>query len=122
MRRAGRVACRRRPQRHNRTTERDHLQPVAPQRLKGEFTAAAPNRTWGGDSTGVWTTAGWLYLVTRVEISSRRVVGWAGFAFPSLLFVLPLCPHLGRLPPLYAAAQRVNRLGSATTNGAVKCE
>ena len=77
MRTAGLVSCWRRTKRHIRTTDSNHPQPVAPNRLNREFTAAAPNRKWGGDSTGIWTAEGWLYLAALVDVYSRRVVCWA---------------------------------------------
>jgi transposase InsO family protein len=35
------------------------------------------DRTWVGDITYIWTWEGWLYLATVIDLSSRRVVGWA---------------------------------------------
>ncbi len=32
---------------------------------------------WVGDSTGVWTQEGWLYLAGLIDCYSRLVVGWA---------------------------------------------
>ncbi|MFE3177715.1 IS3 family transposase [Amycolatopsis sp. NPDC059090] len=37
----------------------------------------AVNRRWCGDITYIHTWEGWLYLATVIDISSRRVVGWA---------------------------------------------
>src|SRR5260370_16058158 len=60
-----------------RTTDSQHEQPVAPNLLKREFTASAPNTKWVADITGVWTWEGWLYLAVVLDIFSRMVVGWA---------------------------------------------
>jgi transposase InsO family protein len=35
------------------------------------------NQRWCGDITYIHTWEGWLYLATVIDISSRRVVGWA---------------------------------------------
>ena len=39
------------------TTMSDHDQPVAANLLNREFTAAAPNQRWVGDTTGLWSAA-----------------------------------------------------------------
>jgi putative transposase len=66
------------PRKHRtRTTDSQHEQPVAPNLLKREFTATAPNTKWVADITAIWTTEGWLYLAVVLDISSRLVVGWA---------------------------------------------
>jgi putative transposase len=59
------------------TTDSNHTQPVAPNRLDRDLTASAPNQKWVGDITGVWTDEGWLYLAALEDLSSRRIVGWA---------------------------------------------
>ncbi len=35
------------------------------------------DRTYVGDITYIWTWEGWLYLASVIDLSSRRVVGWA---------------------------------------------
>jgi transposase InsO family protein len=66
------------PRKHRtRTTDSHHEQPVAPNLLKREFTATAPNTKWVADITAIWTTEGWLYLAVVLDIYSRLVVGWA---------------------------------------------
>jgi putative transposase len=39
--------------------------------------AYRPNEKWTGDITAIWTSEGWLYLATVLDLFSRRVVGWA---------------------------------------------
>ena len=77
MRQKGLVSCWRRKKRKVCTTDSQHNQPVAPNRLNRDFTTTAPNLKWVGDITGVWTDEGWLYLAALVDIYSRAVVGWA---------------------------------------------
>ena len=59
------------------TTNSAHDLPVAPNLLKQDFTATAPNQKWVSNITYLWTDEGWLYLATVLDLYSRRVVGWA---------------------------------------------
>ena len=63
--------------RYRCTTMSDHEQPVAANLLGREFTAAAPNQRWVGDTTELVTTGGRLYLAAILDLYSRFVVGWA---------------------------------------------
>lgn len=75
MRTQGLAARRRR--RFRKTTDSQHTQPIAPNLLERDFTASAPNQTWVGDVTFVWTREGWLYLAVLVDLYARAVVGWS---------------------------------------------
>ena len=56
----------------------DHDQPVAANLLDRQFTAAAPNERWAGDTTEfVIGESGKLYLAAILDLFSRFVVGWA---------------------------------------------
>lgn len=59
------------------TTNSDHKRPVAPNLVKRNFSAEAPNRLWTGDITYIWTVDGWLYLAVILDVFSRRIVGWS---------------------------------------------
>ena len=59
------------------TTNSAHDLPVAPNLLKRDFTANAPDQVWVGDISYVWTYRGWAYLATVIDLYGRRVVGWA---------------------------------------------
>jgi putative transposase len=59
------------------TTDSRHLFPIAPNLLKRDFTAEAPDQAWVTDITFLWTKQGWLYLAVILDLFSRRVVGWA---------------------------------------------
>jgi transposase InsO family protein len=59
------------------TTDSNHPLPVAPNRVRRDFTAPAPNRLWVTDITYLWTDEGWLYLSAIVDVFTRKVVGWA---------------------------------------------
>jgi len=60
------------------TTMSDHDQPVAANLLDRQFTAAAPNRRWAGDTTEfVIGESGKLYLAAILDLFSRFLVGWA---------------------------------------------
>jgi transposase InsO family protein len=59
-------------------TMSDHDQPVAANLLNREFTAAAPNQRWVGDTTEFAIgESGKLYLAVILDLFSRFVVGWA---------------------------------------------
>ena len=77
MRKKGLVSCWRRKKRKVVTTDSNHNQPVAPNRLDRDFTATAVNQKWVGDITGVWTEEGWLYLAALEDLYSRKIVGWS---------------------------------------------
>ena len=76
MRRHGIRAIMARPRRV-RTTDSRHEFAIAPNLLKRNFIAAAPNRIWLADVTYIETDQGWLYLATVMDLYSRRIVGWA---------------------------------------------
>ena len=59
------------------TTNSKHKLPVAANILNRDFTPAAPNQSWAGDITYIWTKEGWLYLAVVLDLYSRKVVGWA---------------------------------------------
>jgi transposase InsO family protein len=71
------IHSRRRPKRRVRTTDSQHHRPVAPNLLKRDFSAHAPNQKWVGDILGIWTDEGWLYLAALLDTCSRLIVGWA---------------------------------------------
>lgn len=60
-----------------RTTDANHAEPIAPNRLDRDFTAAAPDRKWTCDITYVPTGQGWLYLAVVMDLFSRKIVGWS---------------------------------------------
>ena len=60
------------------TTMSDHDQPVAANLLNRDFTAAAPNQRWVGDTSEFLVgDGGKLYLAVILDLFSRFVVGWA---------------------------------------------
>lgn len=59
------------------TTDSRHSLPVSPNLLDRDFAAAAPNQKWVGDITYIWTTEGWMYLATMIDLYSRAVIGWS---------------------------------------------
>ena len=63
--------------RYRCTTMSEHDQPVAPNLLRQDFQADAPNRRWVGDTTELAAGSGRLYLAAIVDLYARFVVGWA---------------------------------------------
>jgi len=59
------------------TTESNHDQPIAPNRLAQAPKATAPNQLWVADITYIETKEGWLYLAAILDLYSRKIVGWA---------------------------------------------
>ena len=59
------------------TTDSRHHLPIAPNLLKQEFAAAAPNRVWPADITYIATGEGWLYLAAVLDLATRKIVGWS---------------------------------------------
>jgi len=49
----------------------------APDLVRRDFAAPAPDRLWVADITYVPTWAGFLYLAVVLDADSRRIVGWA---------------------------------------------
>ena len=61
------------------TTMSDHADPIAPNVLDRDFTAAGPNQRWVGDTSEfvIGEHGNKLYLAAIVDLYSRFVVGWA---------------------------------------------
>jgi putative transposase len=59
------------------TTDSNHDQPIAPNRLPELPAPSAPNQIWLGDITYIATEEGWLYLAGILDLYSRRLAGWA---------------------------------------------
>lgn len=45
--------------------------------LNRQFDVDAPNETWVGDVTYIWTGKGWAYLAVVLDLYARKPVGWA---------------------------------------------
>lgn len=59
------------------TTNSKHQLPVYPNLLNQQFKVERPGQAWVADITYIWTSEGWLYLATIMELFSRRILGWA---------------------------------------------
>jgi len=59
------------------TTDSNHDDPIAPNRLAELSAPNAPNQIWVADITYIPTAEGWLYLAGIMDLCSRRIVGWA---------------------------------------------
>ncbi len=60
-----------------RTTDSRHGHPIAENVLDRRFEPGDPDRTWVADITYIPTAEGWLYLAAVLDLSSRKVIGWA---------------------------------------------
>jgi putative transposase len=59
-----------------RTTVSDPDGVRAPDLVKRQFAAGAPNRLWVADFTYVSTWAGTVYTAFAIDVFSRKIVGW----------------------------------------------
>lgn len=60
-----------------KTTDSNHDQPIAPNRLADAPAPTAPNQIWVGDITYIRTGQGWLFLAAILDLYSRKIVGWS---------------------------------------------
>ncbi len=67
----------RHPRAWKRTTVPGQRPVNAPDLIRRDFTAPAPDTKWCGDITYIKTWNGWAYLATVIDLHSRAVVGWA---------------------------------------------
>src|SRR4029453_2310273 len=63
--------------RKKHTTRQDTLAIPAPDLVRRNFCATAPNRLWTADITYLSTAEGFLYLAFILDVYSRKVVGWS---------------------------------------------
>lgn len=59
-----------------KTTNSNHSFAVCENLLQQEFTAHKPDEVWLSDLTYIETADGWLYLVTVMDLFSRKIIGW----------------------------------------------
>jgi putative transposase len=69
--------CGRHKRRFVKTTDSNHAEPIAANRLQRDFTATRPDQKWLADITYLRLTQGWLYLAVVLDCFSRRIVGWS---------------------------------------------
>ncbi len=69
--------CGRPKRRFVKTTDSNHAEPVAANRLQRDFTATRPDQKWLADITYLRLAEGWLYLAVILDCFSRRIVGWS---------------------------------------------
>jgi transposase InsO family protein len=60
-----------------RTTDSDHLEPIAPNLLRNRPAPQKPDEVWVADITYVPTAEGWLFLAAVMDLFSRQIVGWS---------------------------------------------
>ena len=62
---------------HVQTTDSNHDEPIAPNRLAQAPKPTAPNQIWVADITYIQTGEHWLYVAAILDLYSRKIVGWA---------------------------------------------
>ena len=60
-----------------RTTNSEHDQPVAPNRLLGRAAPVQADEVWVADITYVPTAEGWLFVAAVMDLYSRQILGWS---------------------------------------------
>lgn len=60
-----------------RTTDSNHAELVAPNRLAAGPGPQRPNQIWAADITCIDTEQGWVYVAAILDLYSRRIVGWS---------------------------------------------
>ncbi|MFE3643460.1 IS3 family transposase [Streptomyces sp. NPDC059169] len=63
--------------RRRRGLTRPGKRPAAPDFVRRDFTADAPDQVWCGDMTEIATGEGKVYLATVIDLFSRRLLGYA---------------------------------------------
>lgn len=105
------------------TTDSNHDEPIAPNRLAEAPAPTAPNQIWVQDITYIETKEGWLYLAAILDLYSRKIVGWAMSAFVDTELVLKALDMalLHRHPPadLLCHSDRGVQYASAAYRGAL---
>lgn len=71
-----RLSARRHRKFRIQTTDSKHELPIAPNRLKQNFTIQKLNQVWLTDFTYIPTREGFTYLCTVQDLCSRKIVGW----------------------------------------------
>jgi putative transposase len=84
------------------TTDSNHDEPIAPNRLAEAPRPTGSNQIWVQDITYIQTKEGWLYLAAILDLYSRKIVGWAMSSFIDTALVLKALAMalLHRDPPL----------------------
>ncbi len=58
------------------TTDSAHTHRIYPNLLQRKFKADQPNQIWVADITYIWTSEGWIYLASVMDLFSRKIIGW----------------------------------------------
>ncbi|MDD1830267.1 IS3 family transposase, partial [Photobacterium sp. ZSDE20] len=68
MKAMGLVSCQS-PKHKYRKTSKEHVE--VPNHLARQFAVTAPNETWVGDVTYIWTGKRWMYLAVVIDLFAR---------------------------------------------------
>ena len=61
----------------HKTTNSNHRNAIAQNKLERNFNAEKPDQKWASDITYIPTLEGWLYLAVVIDLFSRKVIGWS---------------------------------------------
>ncbi|WOV87660.1 IS3 family transposase [Sporosarcina oncorhynchi] len=68
--------CATMPSRYTVTTKSNSEHLIYPNLLNRNFNTDEPNKVWVVDITYIWTSEGWLYLATVMDLFSRKIIGF----------------------------------------------
>ena len=74
MKACGVVSCQL-PKHSYKQADQEHI--AIPNYLDRQFTVDAPNKSWCGDVTYIWTGKRWAYLAVVIDLYARKPIGWA---------------------------------------------
>jgi transposase InsO family protein len=66
-----------RKRRNPKTTDSKHDNPISPNLLNRDFSAAKPNQKLVSDITYLWSKSGWLYLCMIKDLCTKEIIGWS---------------------------------------------
>jgi putative transposase len=58
------------------TTDSNHNHRIYPNLLDQHFNTDSPGKVWVADITYIWTSEGWLYLASIMDLYSRKIIGF----------------------------------------------
>lgn len=65
------------PKKYKATTDSNHKLGIVPNLLNRQFNPKKPNQVWAADISYLWTSEGFVYIATVMDLYSRQIVGWA---------------------------------------------
>lgn len=82
------------------TTDSDHNLRIYPNLVDQQFKKNSPGEVWVADITYIWTSEGWVYLASIMDLFSRKIIGFnMGSRITKELVIVALKRALVTQPP-----------------------